>query len=830
MNALISKLKKIAACAVIAFSGMSVYAGDTASWTDAQGVTWEFDYTDADHTAVLRGATGYTDTLDIPATVKVGGTQYRVDAIQGEAFSAAVAPGFLNIKTVVIPDSLTLIEPYAFNGCSKLAAVTFDGDPMNINMVASSFNGTPYLARVNANDKFANAITLTGTEGFATGCNILASAEPGEPDDHNGNENRSLWWKWKAPADVTTAAFHTFASSFDTVIGVYTGTSVNALTEVAFNDDRLGESLSFAKCAVTPGQIYYIRVSGFGQSGGDVNLCWKAANGFSCVDIDGLMVGFTGNCPANVTIPKTITWIMKGAFDGSEYGEDLGNLKSVTMPESVVGIQEGAFYTCPNLSSVTFGRGLLILEYGAFNACSSLVDKTLYLPWTVEDAAGDSFCEFGGALTVQAPDTLSDQLYGGTYGEYGPTVLTASYYTPSLDGLTTVTLYPEGGKFGLGVPVGGEDGSTSIHLQSGLSDWSQAFSRKPTRPGYAFGGFWASGHAQEVWDENMKFKGNTSYWTSDGKWKYTASTLDVHAVWDRLTYTVTFNPTNGKVSRSTKVVQSNGTYGPLPAATQDGYDFIGWFTERSGGTQVTETTKVTQKCDHTLFAHWKAKTFTVSFNPTNGSVEPKSKTVQYNKAYGALPVATQTGYNFLGWFTERSGGTQVTETTKVTQKCDHTLFAHWKKAAATTTYTVTFNPSGGTVSPTTRKVASGAKLGTLPVATQTGYDFVGWFTEKSGGTQVTANTIVTKNVTYYAHWKAKTFTVSFNPTNGSVNPKSKTVQYNRPYGALPVATQTGYNFLGWFTERSGGTQVTDTTKMTRTADHTLFAHWKKAAK
>ena len=336
-------------------------------------------------------------------------------------------------------------------------------------------------------------------------------------------------------------------------------------------------------------------------------------------------------------------------------------------------------------------------------------------------------------------------------------MLTASYYTPSLDGLTTVTLYPEGGKFGLGVPVGGEDGSTSIHLQSGLSDWSQAFSRKPTRPGYAFGGFWASGHAQEVWDENMKFKGNTSYWTSDGKWKYTASTLDVHAVWDRLTYTVTFNPTNGKVSRSTKVVQSNGTYGPLPAATQDGYDFIGWFTERSGGTQVTETTKVTQKCDHTLFAHWK-------------------------------------------------------------------------KAAATTTYTVTFNPSGGTVSPTTRKVASGAKLGTLPVATQTGYDFVGWFTEKSGGTQVTANTIVTKNVTYYAHWKAKTFTVSFNPTNGSVNPKSKTVQYNRPYGALPVATQTGYNFLGWFTERSGGTQVTDTTKMTRTADHTLFAHWKKAAK
>ena len=147
-----------------------------------------------------------------------------------------------------------------------------------------------------------------------------------------------------------------------------------------------------------------------------------------------------------------------------------------------------------------------------------------------------------------------------------------------------------------------------------------------------------------------------------------------------------------------------------------------------------------------------------------------------------------------------------------------------------TKFTVTFNASGGTVSPTTRSVASGATVGTLPTPTQTGYDFKGWWTAKSGGTQVTASTKVTANVTYYAHWQAKAFTVSFNPTNGSVNPKSKTVQYNRPYGALPVATQTGYNFLGWFTERSGGTQVTDTTKMTRTADHTLFAHWKKAAK
>ena len=149
-----------------------------------------------------------------------------------------------------------------------------------------------------------------------------------------------------------------------------------------------------------------------------------------------------------------------------------------------------------------------------------------------------------------------------------------------------------------------------------------------------------------------------------------------------------------------------------------------------------------------------------------------------------------------------------------------------------TTCTVTFNANSGTVSPATRKVESGAKLGTLPVPTLAGYEFVGWFTAKSSGTQITVNTVVTKDVTYYAHWKAKTYTVSFNAISASatLSTKKKTVRYGGTYGALPVPALDGYAFLGWFTERSGGTQVTDTTKVTRTSDHTLCAHWKRTAK
>ena len=110
-------------------------------------------------------------------------------------------------------------------------------------------------------------------------------------------------------------------------------------------------------------------------------------------------------------------------------------------------------------------------------------------------------------------------------------------------------------------------------------------------------------------------------------------------------------------------------------------------------------------------------------------------------------------------------------------------------------------------------------------------EYVGWFTAKSGGTQITSTTKVTANVTYYAHWKAKTYTLSFNAISADAKlaTKKKSVRYGGTYGELPSPTLTGYAFVGWFTERSGGTQVQATTKVTTAADHTLFARWKRTS-
>ena len=142
------------------------------------------------------------------------------------------------------------------------------------------------------------------------------------------------------------------------------------------------------------------------------------------------------------------------------------------------------------------------------------------------------------------------------------------------------------------------------------------------------------------------------------------------------------------------------------------------------------------------------------------------------------------------------------------------------KTQASTTYKVTFNPNGGKVSPKTLSRAKNAKLGTLPTPTRSGMAFMGWYTAKSGGTKITANTTVTGAVTYYAHWG---YTVKFDANGGKASKASKKVNAGSAVGTLPTATKSKKVFSGWYTKKSGGTKVTEKTKIS--ANKTFYAHW-----
>ena len=87
-------------------------------------------------------------------------------------------------------------------------------------------------------------------------------------------------------------------------------------------------------------------------------------------------------------------------------------------------------------------------------------------------------------------------------------------------------------------------------------------------------------------------------------------------------------------------------------------------------------------CEITLYVHWVARTYTVTFVKNDGSGDNAgTRTVTYDTKYGSLPTVSRTGYTFVGWFTAASGGTQITTNTTVKITAAQTLYAHWKASS-----------------------------------------------------------------------------------------------------------------------------------------------------
>jgi hypothetical protein len=133
-------------------------------------------------------------------------------------------------------------------------------------LVLTVFIASPALAAAPANDDFANAITISGATGSQGGTTVDATEESGEPAFLQGASApaASVWYSWVATA-THCFVFQTPAD-FDTVLGVYTGSAVNALTEIATNDDGglspggQGSRLTFN---ATSGTTYRIGVGAF---------------------------------------------------------------------------------------------------------------------------------------------------------------------------------------------------------------------------------------------------------------------------------------------------------------------------------------------------------------------------------------------------------------------------------------------------------------------------------------------------------------------------------------------------------------------------------------
>lgn len=374
-----------------------------------------------------------------------------------------------------------------------------------------------------------------------------------------------------------------------------------------------------------------------------------------------------------------------------------------------------------------------------------------------------------------------------------------------------------------------------------------------------------TGKAFDGWhDGTSKYDAGASYTVTASK--------TMTAQWAFIDYNVTYSaPSNGnytikvadgEASSATKTAHYGQTI-TLNATPNTGYSFTSWTVTKAGGGTVTVTNnQFTMPAENvTVTATFTIIDYNVTYvAPSNGNYTIKvgsgtassaSKTANYGQTI-TLAATPNTGYSFSSWtVTKASSGTVTVTSNQFTMPAeDVTVTA----AFSANNYTITLNnqsaTTAGTASVTATYDASTNLTATpaITVPTKTGYTFGGYYTEVGGsGTQIiAANGNVNanagsgtytdsnkkwkyaNNITLYAKWTAKTITITWDPGEGAtVTPTSSSYTYDGSTVTLPTPTRPLSVFTGWYTEESGGAEITEVgTTNKPTENVSYYAHWR----
>lgn len=173
------------------------------------------------------------------------------------------APLLISPMKASFPDD-RLCVAYATKGCTRRWAA----------FVFAALLPTLEVLAAPVNDPFNAPIILTGSSADVTGSNVSATKEPGEPNHAGDPGGKSVWWRWTAPF-TGSVVIHTTDSTLDTLLAVYRGTNVTALTLIAANDDdQLGNDVATSRVwfNAQAGNNYLIAVDGWSGDSGSIRL------------------------------------------------------------------------------------------------------------------------------------------------------------------------------------------------------------------------------------------------------------------------------------------------------------------------------------------------------------------------------------------------------------------------------------------------------------------------------------------------------------------------------------------------------------------------------
>ncbi len=278
-------------------------------------------------------------------------------------------------------------------------------------------------------------------------------------------------------------------------------------------------------------------------------------------------------------------------------------------------------------------------------------------------------------------------------------------------------------------------------------------------------------------------------------------------------------------------------------ASRNGYDFDGWWTEKTGGSQVHNGDTAGQWA---YYAHWKEHKYNLVLDGNGGTVpldysgdgivSEDRKTITFNNLKYTQFQELSKQMFFINensvlasWNTRKNGkGTLYYSGDSVNKLAEAdgataTLFAQWHEPEAI----IRFVSNGGSEI-NNREYNVNDTYGDIPESYKVGYTFMGWYTapnEQGVETKIESDSVVTGSQTLYAKWE-KNPLVTFNANGGKINGENtatKVYSYNSTITKFPVPNNGSATLKGWYTAASGGTKVETSTVVTDDIEY--FAQW-----
>ena len=320
---------------------------------------------------------------------------------------------------------------------------------------------------------------------------------------------------------------------------------------------------------------------------------------------------------------------------------------------------------------------------------------------------------------------------------------------------------------------------------------------------------------------------------------------EIKALWENsvitpTTYTVTVSNDGNGTGTATPSTAVAGTTIILTATPNTGYHFKEWQVI-SGGVTIKDNKFLMPNGNVEVKAIFEEDAppvpteFTITVKTDGNGTASASHAKAVVGTEIRLTATPNKGYHFKEWQV-MSGGVTIKDDKFLMPSANVDVKAIFEEDAppAPTEFIVTFDGNGGTPS-VVSMTTTNQKLTSLPSASRSGsYSFDGWYTDKSGGTKITTDTVFSANTTVYAHWTyigggggynppVTYYTLRFETGGGSDIPSVREA-YNAYIDLSQyVPTWRGHTFIGWYSERSLTNKVSG---VYLTKDMTVYAGWR----